>query len=155
MSTPTMRRRLPLFILLATLSLGFWSLTSSANDRAEPADKDEALEHAMEELKDLFRDLNKTLRADGQEQQAADITAEMLKHILTAKDQAHVVHIIEDASPAEQPKLIAEYRIQMNDVIINLAQAENALLLGNKKQAAQFLSEVKQTQRASHKKFKD
>ncbi|QQE10924.1 hypothetical protein JD969_15675 [Planctomycetota bacterium] len=149
-----MRRRLGLIAFTICLTISMWSAASFAAEKPE-AHGDEKLEHAMEEMQTLIRALGKSMREEGKEQQSADLIQQMIPHAIIAKSEYMHVHAIEDASPAEQPKLINDYRIKLNDAIIGLAQAENALLAGNKKQAAQYLTDVKTAQRAGHKAYKE
>ena len=111
----------------------------------------ETLEHAMETLNQNYRAVRRSSRDAAKNAETADLLAEMIAAAIEAKGALPgIVHGAEGGAKAE---LTMVYRKTMNDLIINLAQAENAALEGRNDELGELIMAANEIKAAGHELF--
>lgn len=111
----------------------------------------ETLEAAMEILNTNYRSARRGARDASKNAETADALAEMIAAATDAKAALPgVIHGADDNAKAELTNI---YRKTMNDLIIILAQAENAALAGNNDQLNDLLLQANEIKAAGHELF--
>lgn len=111
----------------------------------------ETLEHAMETINQNYRAVRRSSRDASKNAETADLLAEMIAASIEAKGALPgIVHGAEGDAKAE---LASIYRKTMNDLIINLAQAENAALEGRNDELSDLILAANDIKAAGHELF--
>ncbi len=139
-----MKRSPFVLFALALLAAAAFILTP-ARQTAVAAEGEDVLHEAMEVLGKTFRDVRRQSKDASKNADTADKLATMVAAACDAKK-----HLPETASTDDLKK---SYRMVMNNLIITLAQAENAALEGNQEKLNELLTAANEIKGIGHEKF--
>jgi hypothetical protein len=124
----------------------------AVNQAGDQAHADhETLEAAMETINTNYRSVRRSSRDAEKNGETADLLAEMITAAIEAKTALPgVIHTADDEAKAE---LTAIYRKTMNDLIIILAQAENAALDGDNEKLGELVLAANEIKAVGHELF--
>lgn len=149
-----MKRNMRMGLLAVVLAGGgvmlAWPGTTATVQADEHADH-ETIEHAMETLNQNYRTIRRSARDASKNGETADLLAEMITAAVEAKGALPgVVHKAQGDSKSE---LTATYRKSMNELIVVLAQAENAALEGRNDELLELVAKANEIKAAGHEVF--
>ncbi|MFI4861118.1 MAG: cytochrome b562 [Phycisphaerales bacterium JB063] len=109
------------------------------------------LHEAMEEMNGLYRSIRRQTRDESQNADTVEKLHEMATLALAAK--AHLPAMVADLPAAQQAELTATYRKLMNEVVVHLLTAENALLEGDNAAAWEAVLAANEVKGQGHELF--
>jgi len=153
----TLTTSLAALILGGSATLALWpgSATPVLADHHEAGgqahEDHETLEHAMEIINTNYRSARRNARDAAKNGETADALAEMITAATQAKGA--LPGIVHAANGETKSELTTVYRKTMNDLIIILAQAENAALAGENDKLNELLLQANEIKAAGHELF--
>ena len=151
----TLTTSLAALILGGAATLTLWpgaTTPALADNHGDQAHADhETLEEAMEIINTNYRSARRSARDASKNAETADALAEMITAATQAK--AALPGVIHAADGQAKTELTTVYRKTMNDLIIILAQAENAALAGENDKLNELLLQANEIKAAGHELF--
>lgn len=139
------------FCTLALLILGGVMLVPRPATVAADAHGNDELHEAMEEMNGLYRTIRRQTRDETKNAETADAIAEMASMALAAK--AHIPAMVAELPADQQGDLANQYRLMMNELVVDLLTAESALLEGDNAAAWAAILEANDVKGRGHELF--
>ena len=109
------------------------------------------LHEAMEEMNGLYRQVRRQARDETKNADTADKLSEMAALALAAK--AYIPEMVSELPADQQGDLANTYRAMMNELVVDLLTAENALLEGDNAAAWAAVLEANDVKGRGHELF--
>ncbi|MEM1355290.1 MAG: cytochrome b562 [Planctomycetota bacterium] len=134
------------------LAFAFWPGTSTPALANQDSASDQAkLAEAMAVINTNFRSARRGARDASKNAETADALSEVIVASIACKDL--MPRLVAETQGADQAELMKTYRRIMNDLIIVLAQAENAALAGDNEKLGELLREANEVKAEGHELF--
>lgn len=113
---------------------------------------DTSLEDVMDDMNAAFRTLRRQVGDPGKNPSSLKLAASM--HELARQASRLQPRMVTHSPREEQPALLAAYQERMKELVATIADLEAALKAGKNRAAAEIVEDLRELQRAGHRKFR-